>query len=263
MAVNRDTQKASGGSIVRLALQTIGRIPGGQPSIPPFMGQDSLLILNEMIDNWRTQKLLIAQLVRIEYPVSASDPYVLMGPGAQVDIGKPFSILAAAVLDVGGTSEPVVDPDTGEEILTPPLDYERPIPVYDERAFAAEGFKTMIGSALRAVYYDASYSASTGRLALGPILNTDKTIVLYALVPMRGFPDLVTEYELMPGYHKALRYNLAIQLAPLHGITPPMFVYDEARSSIGDVKRLNIRHAVLANPFGGGGHYNIYTDERQ
>ena len=67
--------------------------------------------------------------------------------------------------------------------------------------------------------------------------------------------------ELPHGYLKALRYNLALELAPDHGVEPPRHVYAQAQIALADIKRHNIRHRTLTNDTVRSGSYNIFTDE--
>ena len=228
-------------SAMRGALQLLGKQAAGE-SLAPEIAAEMLPVLNEMIDNWKTQRLLVPQLIRVEYILTAGKTSYTVGPGGDIDTERPYSIRYALVKDAGNP------------------DYERPIGVRNEEAHAVRGFKTVTGlSHVNEVYYQPT--AQLGTLHV-PAASAGSTLVLYLLGGLPRFDDLTTEYVLMPGYAKAIRYNLAIDFAPIFGAEVSSLIYEQAQSSKGDVKRLNQRHGVLANYFTAGfGDYDIYGDQ--
>ena len=89
------------------------------------------------------------------------------------------------------------------------------------------------------------------------------SLVLYYDEPFAQFPDLTTPVSLAPGYAKALRCNLAIELAPEFGRVVDPTVERLARESLADVKRQNfalVEVGIDPALTGGGGGYNILTD---
>ena len=77
------------------------------------------------------------------------------------------------------------------------------------------------------------------------------------------FPDLVTVVELAPGYARALRTNLAVELAPEFGRPPDPVIHQAAKESLADLKRANfplVEVGIDPALTGGGGSYNILTD---
>lgn len=230
----------SAGGIIRLALQSIGKHASGEP-VPGELQQDSFTVLNEMLDNWKTQRLLVPQLTRVEYTLAPGTSTLTIGPGGDIDMERPYAVRYAFIRDASAPS------------------FDRPISVLTDDALANRVYKTNTEGYVREVYYTPG--AALGTLTI-PSTGSSSTLVLYVLIGLPRFSNVSTPYLLMPGYAKALRYNLAVQLAPFHGRQPSNFVYSEASSSIADIKRLNIRHRVLTNYFNpGGGNYDIYSDE--
>jgi hypothetical protein len=75
---------------------------------------------------------------------------------------------------------------------------------------------------------------------------------------------LVTPVDLLPGYARALRTNLALELAPEWGRVVDPTVERQARESLADVKRANLPYTEIgidAALTGCGPTYNILTDE--
>lgn len=92
---------------------------------------------------------------------------------------------------------------------------------------------------------------------------TGPSIVLYTPTALTQFADFATQYTFPPGYAKAIRYNLALELAPELGIAVPPEVMRNAALSLGDLKRAN--HQPLEARFDRGlvgrGAYDILSDE--
>jgi hypothetical protein len=235
-----DSISISALGLIRMALMTIGRLGAGE-AVQAEAAQDCYTVLNEMLDNWKTQRLLIPQLTRIEFDLQVGKTDYTIGPGGDIDIDRPYSIRYAFVLDANNPG------------------LERSIGVYNEDDLANRSYKTFESPIVNNVYYTPTYPLGTVTV---PASSSASTLALYVLTGLPRFNALSDEYILLPGYAKAIRYNLAIQVAPLFGVQPSGFVYQEGKESIGDVKRINQRHRVLGNYFTqSGGHYNVYSDE--
>lgn len=238
-----DAASTTARSLIERALKTIGKLGLGE-SLDGTLAHDCLLTLNEMLDHWRTQDFLVFRLTRIEVPVTAGDGVYTLGVGGDIDTPRPNEIYAAAMRDP----------------VAPHI--ERKLQVLDEREHAGRPWKTQTANVSTAVFYDPVYPLPFGTLYLLPVTTPGGAIlVLYLLSGLTEFPDLNTDVQLPHGYLKALRYNLALELAPDHGVEPPRHVYVQAAQALADIKRRNIRHRPLMNDFVRSSGYNIYTDE--
>jgi hypothetical protein len=234
-----DGVTTTGLEIVRRALQTIGKLGASEP-LSDDLAKDAFDTLNEMVDNWRTQRLLVSNLTRISHVLTAGTTAYTIGPGGDIDVARPYGIKYAAVVD------------TDNE------DLRRHVYVLDADDFAREPYAATDTTRVGRLYYEPDHPLGIIHV---PESGSNATLIIHALMGLSGFADYTTEYTLLPGYLKALRYNLALQLAPAYGLEPTRFVYDQAREAIGDIKRINQRHAILANYFGLRGSYSIYTDD--
>ena len=102
-------------------------------------------------------------------------------------------------------------------------------------------------------------------LSFWPIPNAQVNFALYTWTALAQFPDLVSDQDFPPGYLKALRYNLAVDLAPEFGVAQvPQTVLMQAVESKGKIKALNqpmvdmACDTALVNQR--GGRYNWLTD---
>lgn len=227
--------------LITRAMQTCGKHSPGEDPAGELVEQ-GFEVLNEMLDHWRTQKLLIPQLKRIEFDLpSGSQVEFTVGPGGDIDIPTPFGLKYAFLQSPTGTAG------------------ERPIDVLTDESLAQRSYKVVTGAAITEVYYEASYPL--GKLSV-PAASAGGRLVLYVLTGLPSFATLTQPYIFLPGYAKALRYGLTLQLAAIYGVTLSNFILGEAGTSIADVKRMNWRPSLLTNYFsGGGGRYNIYRDQ--
>lgn len=53
----------------------------------------------------------------------------------------------------------------------------------------------------------------------------------------RSFADATTDYLLPPSFERAIRYNLAVELAPAYDAIPSALVVDQAQKTLANVKR--------------------------
>ena len=105
--------------------------------------------------------------------------------------------------------------------------------------------------------------AGYGELTVWPVPNETQTLVLYYAEPVAQFPDLGTAVALAPGYARALRTNLALELAPEFGRVVDPVMLAQARESLADVKRQNWTQPELTLsgvPGVCGGRYSMATD---
>lgn len=80
----------------------------------------------------------------------------------------------------------------------------------------------------------------------------------------RSFADATTDYLLPPAFSRAIRYNLAVELAPAYDAVPSALIVDQAQKTLADVKR-SVWTAADAGFDPGllpvGARYDILADE--
>ena len=125
---------------------------------------------------------------------------------------------------------------------------EVPIAVLTDAEYAAWPSKTEQASQPSAIWYNRAWSAGLGLVHPLPIPNVGTTqLVLYAPgVAVAQFADLdTTDYTFPPGYARALRKNLALELAPSYpGAVVSNLLIQQASDSKRYVKRANVRSAT-------------------
>src|SRR5215510_971682 len=227
------------------ALKLLGVVAGHE--IPTSAEQqDSFARLNELIDSWGTHRQTLYVLHRALLPTVVAQQTYSVGPGGDLNV-TPLPMDLDAVSYLTGTTTPA----------------EVYLELASDLSYIGQPLKPLTGTVPQQVSYQRG--APLGELWVWPVPSATSTLVLYWREAMTQFPDLVTPVQLMPGYAKALRCNLAIELAPEFGRPVDPLVDRLARESLADVKRANFPYTELAIDDAllgedGGAGYDIRTD---
>ncbi len=241
------TTALSASTLITGALKLIGALSQGETAQPEDLN-DGLVRLNELIDGWGTERLMVPSTTRTVFTTSANVGSYTIGPGGNINQAWPQSIDEAGYLYLAGTSTVEIPMD----VLT--YDTYRTIPQKDQT-----------NSLPYSLYYDHAYQSGLGTITLWPIPSTATDIAIYHRSVLSQFAGLSVTYAFPPGYAKALRYNLAVDLAPDYSKEPSNAVMRGAMESKANVKRANFvplerecDPAVLQGS-GGTGRWNIIT----
>jgi hypothetical protein len=225
------------------SLKLIGVVAGHE--VPTSAEQtDAFARLNELIDSWGTQAQTL--IVSRRDPVTLHSGQQTYSFGAGGDLGalpRPMAIDHATVL-VGGS--PAV---------------EIPVAVLTAQEYEAIAIKSLTGAQVTAVLF--APTTTSAELWVWPVPTGAQTLVLYYDEPVAQFPDLTTPISLAPGYAKAIRTNLAVELAPEFGRVVDPLIDRLARESLADIKRVNVpltEISLSGVPGVGGGSYDIVSD---
>lgn len=167
---------ATAESLVYSALRLLGVIRAGQTASPEVL-DDGLHALNDLIDSWSTERLMVYSLSRDLIDMTGADTY------EHGEAGGSRPRIEAVGLISSGSETPV-------EVLT-----------RDTWAAGRDG-----------VWCDYDWPVSTLRVRPTPATGTQ--LVLYTWRTVGTFSDLKEEVALPPGYAVALKYCLAAALAP-------------------------------------------------
>ena len=200
--------------------------------------------LNDWIDALKTEGLTVYTVTRTTWTITGASSYTV-GTGGAINIDRPVN--ADAIEDIGYQNtavSPLLELTFGGAL--------------DQHAYEALPYKTQTAVYPTSFYYNPTYPLGT--LTPWPV-PTATTLqgVIYAPTPVSEFAALSTAVGLPPGYRRFLRTNLALELAPVFGITPvSLELQDAARQSKGAIKRINERLTDLITT--GAGWYDIVTD---
>lgn len=199
--------------------------------------------LQMMVDAWKLQRLTVPLIQRSTYSLVDGDGSYTLGSGGDFNQVRPTYIEGASLLLDSGTREVPIRVFTWEE-------YQR-IPMK-----ATEGQP-------QGIYVDRSHPLRVVKPY--PVPDASMTLVLYWGSPLTQFADVNTTYDVPDGYGRALKYNLAIEIADLFHANPSGRVQAIATDSLADIKRVALVESLTDMEFDPGlvgrtRPSSIYTD---
>jgi len=208
--------------LINAALRTIGVLASGE-SPSSEESADGLAALNQLVASWTAQALPIYQITRESFPLTGALSYTI-GTGQTFNTVRPIKIKAASVISMNNIAKAV-------------------------RVVSAEEWATVLdkaatGTFAEVLFYDGGFPSGTIRMAPVPLFGS--SLELYSYKPLSQFASLGDSISLPDGYLRALRFNLAVDLAPEFGrvIDPTLAaIANDAKTSI-----FGLNAAVLGPP---------------
>lgn len=228
--------------LITLSLKDLGALGIGQ-SIQPDDIADGLTTLNQMLGQWQAERLSVFHEIESVTQATGSASYSV-GPGGDFNIARPTDIKAAFVR-LKNASLPV---DYPVMIIRSREDYSK---------IGVKGITTLPDS----VYYDAAYPL--GKLLWYPVPQSQYELHIVVLDTLQMFSTPSTAINLPLPYHVAIRFNLAVYLAPLYQMMASSDLMRLAANAKRVVKRMNVQIPAMTLPSefaGSGGRYNIASD---
>jgi hypothetical protein len=226
---------------MRLAqILAVGEVPLSNES------SDALQVLNDMVDTWSTEQLLIYAKAYESFPLVVNQQAYQMGSGApDFNTARPQKIEDINFQQVSGNTT-----------------VELPIEIINQDQWAAISVKSITSNLPTRMWPQYTFPYAT--LNFWPIPMVSENVIIWSWKPLSEFSSLTTVIDLPPGYSKALRYNLAVELAPEYGKNLSDFLITEATQSKAAIKRMNSRVDLMAcDPalMPQGNTWNWYTGE--
>lgn len=203
--------------LIKSSLRLIGQLgPGRSPGTSETA--DALFVLNSMLEAWNVERQNIYRVSRDTYTLTASLQPHTIGSAGTFNVARPIRVENAGVISVGGETE-------------------YPLEMWSAQRWAGETSKTLTSDIPAALYYEPAFPL--GKLYLWPIPTTAATLALYTWAQLTGFANAAETVSFPPGYADAIRYNLAVKLAPEWGRVPRPDVSQMAIDSLAKIKSLN------------------------
>lgn len=179
--------------LINSSLRLIGVLAAGEtPSTDE--SNDALAALNAMIEAWDTQHVAVYTIRDETFPLIAAQQSYTIGSGGNFDTDRPVKIEAANIITSGLTI---------------------PVKIINSIQWAAITEKGLSGTLPLQLYNDNAYPLAT--LKLWPKPSGTPSLQLFMWQKIAGTLALLDNIALPPGYLKAVRYNLALDLAPEFG----------------------------------------------
>jgi len=174
--------------------------------------------LNDLIASWSAAKILVPAIIPENFSLVVGTGSYTIGSSGDFDTVRPTKILEGIYIRDSGNIDHPVTLITREHF----------------RAFAKKDNNARPNQ----LYYEPSYPLGTIYLNTEP---TDvESIYFDSLKPITEITDISTTLNLPPEYRKALRYNLALELAPeLEDIKMPELLSEGAKDSKKAIMNVN------------------------
>lgn len=234
---------ATARELIEGSMRLIGAIATGETASSEE-ATTALTVLNEMLDSWSTESLVIYDITREEFTLTPGTGAYTIGTSGAFNTPRPLKIENAAI-----------------EIQSASPTTEMPLKLLSPDEWAAIATKDIASSIPTELFMDGAYPLAT--INLWPKPTAAEKLVIYSWKPLTAIAELGTSISLPPGYSKAVRYNLALELAPEYGRDPSTIVVANAAESKANIKRMNSKPVYLECDIGllGRRTYNIMTGE--
>lgn len=230
--------------IIYGALRLIGQLAEGEvPSAQT--AQDSLTAMNQMIDSWSIQSLKTHSTQDQTFNWPTNTRTITFGPTGDIVGNRPVQVLDSTYFITKNT--------------TPNISYS--IQLVNDDQYNNIIAKTLASSLPQILWVNYTYPNIT--MYIYPVPTQLVEFHLISVQELSQPANLSTGLSFPPGYMKAFRYNLAIELASEFGVEPSSAVIVNANKSLAALMRINNPQDMLCYPYEltqNRSRYNIYTD---
>ena len=233
---------ATVGDQINGALRLIGQLAEGEtPS--GDTSADALDAFNQMVDSWSTERLSVFCTEDQTFTWSANTSSYTLGATGTLVGTRPILLDDSCYYIVGTISYPLT--------------------LINRQQYDAIQLKT--NTSTIPMYLFANMTMPDATLYIYPVPTQALSIHLISVLALDQPATLATSLVIPPGYLRAFRFNLAVELAAEFGIEPPRAVLAIARKSKANLKAINNPMDVMAMPYGLIGrrwnNYNIYAGQ--
>lgn len=229
--------------LIASAMRTLGVIGQGQtPS--GAQAQDALYILKELIDRMNaTDTMLYTTTIQTQVLTGGVSSYTV-GPGEDIDIAqRPTKLQAAWLRDTSNAFGNYID---------------RRMNILSATEWGNIVAKTVTSNLPYFVYFDAAWPDAT--LHLWPVPSAGNTLVLHWLTSLDSDITLDDEENLPPAYRAALKWNLAIAMAPEYGEEPTATILNQATAATLAIQQSTFSPERMEYDYAATGAYDIVSD---
>lgn len=227
--------------IIRRAFQVNGVLAASEtPTAADEV--DALSTLNDMLDSWAGERLVLFATLRSTHTLTPSLAPHTIGTAGTFNTTRPVRIDRASII----------------KTATPGS--ETPLQILSDAEWQATSDKTGTGTPT-ALWTEDAYPLM--KLYFNPIPSAADTLVLYSWLQLGRFASAAATFDFPPGYARAIRYNLAKELAPEYGVQLSAEAMDIANESKATLKRQHQKPSYLRSDPAvlGPGGFNLYSGD--
>ena len=232
---------ATAADLINSALRLIGQL--AESEVPSnATSQDSLVALNQMIDSWSTERLSVFSTQDQVETWPANTRLRTFGPTGDIVGTRPVYF---------DDSTYFLDPSTG-------ISYG--LKFINQQQYNGIAFKTVTSTYPQVIWVNMTFP--NVEVYVYPVPTRTLEFHFVSVEPLIQPAILTTALAYPPGYLRALRYNLAMELAPEFGVEPSPQVQRIAMTSKRTLKRVNAPDDLMSVPFsivGSRQRFNIFS----
>lgn len=204
-------------TLIKGAMRSIGVIaPGDEPTNAE--AQDGLEAMKMMFRHWSVKRIRIPYITQENFALTGANPETI-GSGGTLNAVRPSAIVGAYVRDSNGV--------------------DSPLDIIEAGFYRALSLKSLSGTP-EYLWYSPEYPL--GKIYLYPQGGT--TIYLDTLKPLTD-PSLITStVSFPPEYDEAIKFQLALRLAPEFGREPSQLVVAMAKAALDSLEAHNFSQQV-------------------
>jgi len=231
----------SAGDIINGSLRLLGMLAEGEtPSAET--SADALSAMNQMIESWNTERLSVFSTQDQVFTWPASTISRTLGPTGDFVGNRPILIDDATYFK---------DASTG-------ISYG--IKIINQQQYDGIAVKTVTSTYPQVLWINMSYPDI--EMYVYPVPTRALEWHFISVEELSRPATLATSLTFPPGYLRAFRYNLAVELAPEFGVEPSPTVVRIAMTSKRNLKRINNPDDLMSIPYsivGTRQRFNIYA----
>ncbi len=207
--------------LIKSSMRLIGVIAAGETPRAEELN-DALDVLNDILEDWSTESLAVWGSSNQTFNTVAGQATYTIGPAGNFNTARPIDI-HDAYCTYGGVDFPV-----------------KPIAQEDYNRIVLKTQQQPIVE--RLLYVNEN---PLGVVTLWPVPSQVIPLTISCNRILTAIPTLATALVYPPGYQKALRYNLAVDLAAEYGKMAAPDVIAIAKTSKGNIKTANITKPTM------------------
>lgn len=228
------TQQRSAQSFILSALRLVGSLRSGQ-NLSQAELTDCQQVLNDLLDAWSSQKRTIFVVSRTtldqnqnSFSLKAGQQTYTLGNAIGTEdflLQRPPRLERVSVMYSASQQTPV----------------ELPMEMYDEVQWQGVADKNTPSLLPQICYVETGFPDMT--LSFWPPPTQANPVVLYLWNALGQFPDLTSPFSFPPGYARAIRFNLAVDLAAEFPADMTKFALVKERAAVyrSEIETLNVR----------------------
>lgn len=230
------------GDTINGSLRLIGQLAEGE-SPSAETSQDALTAFNSMIDSWSIDRLAVYYTQDQTFTWPANESEQTFGPSGADQTGtRPVQVMDSTYFKSGNLSYPLA--------------------LINEDQYNAIALKSSTSTWPQVMWVNMGMPNIT--MKVWPIPNQAIEFHLISVVPLVQATTLATTLIIPPGYLRAFRFNLAVEIANEFGIEAPPSVKSIAARSLRSVKRINNPDDLMSMPspiVSRAPRYNIFSGQ--